>query len=251
MSLNKNTSCSEKQFPNEEPNTISNQITRLLQNPILLELENLIWRCKSLEKWIDFSNLPKNINKIVIVWASCSWKTTMIQYVNWKINWIKCRQRIITREPRDGDNLAENRYISKKDFDTEVEQWKIDYHWNRDLGWENTEIYAFPKINNDSNISIYSWNNAIFSNIGWSDFFKDAIIIWIEADFKTKEERLKTRSWDLVQNKPNEVKKRLEGSIYDVANHCHIIVNNYWENVNNSQKDFFYLVNYIWALKWE
>lgn len=228
----------------------------LTQNGNLLfwNLQEIINNSSSLIEWWIFNNLKTipRIKKIIIIWSSASWKSTMINYLKkhiWDNTFIP--KRYITREKRMNESEDENLFITKQNLDDLYKKWEIDFKWNRimEKNWENCrdEMYWFEKTS-DWKLKIYWCNNAIYNNnqsIEPNDIMKDSLVIWIYAPDEIRWLRLQKRSPDLIKHKPSEVQTRLLDSSNNIKPNCHLILNNYLQYEQESKNDILLLIEYL------
>lgn len=151
-------------------------------------------------------------------------------------------KRFITRDPRKGDNLIENSYVSVEELEKLQSNNELAVAWDRVL--DKTMHYAFAKPAKGK-IAVYSANNAIYQypdKVNPSGFFKETIIVGITASYEDRLQRLKDRSPDLFEKKAEQIKLRLADSADNVIPHVdHVFVNA--EEMNNSKRlfcDFIY-----------
>ncbi len=194
------------------------------------------WRDSSLA-WIREDNLEKLdvIRSIVVVGSSNSGKTTIVNYIREMLNnhpafsqAFDIPKRVITRPQRKNDDLEENIFAStSEDFTRETER---GIAWERDMGAGRTERYGFVK-SDPNKIPIYSANNALLKNrdsIVSSDpsFLDHSLVILVSAPDDARAKRLEKRSPDIVKDKPEEAKMRMEDSAMNQYPNCHVVVHN-------------------------
>lgn len=184
---------------------------------------------------------------ITIIGSSGVGKTTLVRalFEDERLkDIIDTPKRYITRDPRKGDNLIENSYVSVKELEKLQSNDKLAVAWDRVL--DKTMHYAFAKPANGK-IAVYSANNAIYQHpdkVNPSGFFKETIIVGITASYKDRLQRLKDRSPDLFKEKAEQIKLRLADSADNIIPYVdHVFVND--ERIDISKKKF---CNFVYKL---
>lgn len=171
-----------------------------------------------------------SFDSIVIVGSSGSGKTTLINQLR-KFEKLVIPQRLITRQPRKNDNIAENKYISEDKLLNLYKNQELLFYWTRKMENNREEKYGIVNIDIHSDaIPVISGNNALFNNsssISPLNILDKALFIGIYTPDKIRYSRLKNRSPDLFENNPTEIAYRLGDSSNNIIKYSHIIVNNY------------------------
>jgi ribose 1,5-bisphosphokinase PhnN len=183
-------------------------------------------------------------NGITIIGSSGVGKTTLIRSLlkdERLKNIIDIPKRYITRDPRKGDNLLENKYVSTSELAQMIPKHAISVVWERVL--DKTMQYAFAKPKTGL-IPIYSANNAIYQypkKVKPLGFFEDTIIVGITASYEDRLQRLKDRSPDLFEEKAEQIKLRLADSADNILPYVDYHFTNK-KDLETSKKEFADLI---------
>lgn len=177
----------------------------------------------------------ERIDAVVVVGPSGAGKSSLVDVARTYINdpalaeaHFVVPKRIVSRPERANDNLAENDFVANLDeFKEKVGdgiRWRRKMDQRKEGG--RTEWYGFEKPPQGA-LPIYSANLDFFSQeSGLSgipdDFFKRALVIYVNALPHIREERLHERSPDIMANQPEEAAKRLAGDTESAVKKAHI-----------------------------
>jgi ADP-ribose pyrophosphatase len=254
--------------------------------PVLEKGDGLIGGVKSIFK--EIKNLPSlkvlkkieelsNIQGIALVGSSASGKSTLMSKVRRSFSEsedVEIPFRYITRPKRLGDNLEENKFVSRAEFQDNVQNGNILIHWTRKMEGNRTEHYGF-EATNPMKLAVYSANNDFFRSISETinsssncennkkqlddvnyqrirqvlAARKTLLIVGVYAPDEIRKKRLLQRSPDLSEN---EKKYRIGDSSDNIIPHCHIIINNYGKNEKNAINNIIDLIKVVVAnrVKW-
>ncbi len=182
-------------------------------------------------------NLEKlqEIQSILVVGSSGAGKTTVVNMGRELLatypelgQHFEIPKRVITRPMRENDDTNEN--IFAKDDEEFDRLTRGGVRWERDMGDGRIERYGFVAAT-PGKMPIYSANSAILANRASVEtpdpnFFDSALIFMVHASDDTRARRLAARSPDLVRDKPEEAKKRLEGTPVSQYENSHLILQN-------------------------
>lgn len=196
----------------------------------------------------------KKIDSIIFVGSSSTGKSTLVDVVRDAISQdpelsarVSVPKRVVTRPQRENDNLVENIFITPEAFSAMVEKGKIGLRWIRKMEGTRTESYGFlaPE---SGEMPIYSANNAVINNkesLEPADILEKSLIIAVYAPEPVREQRLVTRSPDLVQNKPEEAAYRLADRAINMFPEAHIVVKNFGRYENKTKADILALIKLL------
>lgn len=155
---------------------------------------------------------------IVIVGATCSGKTTLVQAVrDAAIDGVDIPRRFVTRAPRPGDVVDE---ASQLTVDTEYL-----IHWTRTLAGR-TERYAFARPA-PGKLAVYSANNAILRGVQPEGALVGALIVGVFAPEDVRAQRLRVRSPELCRDRPDEARARLAEPMPE---HVDVVIENHGDH---------------------
>jgi len=175
---------------------------------------------------------PKVIRAVVMVGSSASGKSTMIRALRTsdlaRRHAIVVPGRYITRPWRPDDVHGENIHVTDEEFDDLVRRRDIQVHWTKRIG-PRYERYGFPPISG-APLPVYSGNNALVtpsSCLEPENFLESALVIAVYAPPRVRELRLAERSPDLIRERPEYVRSRLNDDGIRVLQLSHLVVDNY------------------------
>jgi ribose 1,5-bisphosphokinase PhnN len=192
-------------------------------------------------KW---SELHSKIKGIMIVGSTCSGKSTIVNQIRNSLKKVKVPKRIITRPQRLNDNLIENTFRTKDEFQKMITNHEIGLNWTRKMEGKREEQYGFEIVAKEK-FAVYSGNNALYNNkesVRPKELLENHLYVGIYAPDKIRKERLLERSPDM---KTEEVSYRLNDKSENILEHCHIIVNNFDSYQKNSGKELMDLINFL------
>ena len=218
---------------------------------VLNNLDSIRLRTENLEKL-------KHISNIIFVGSSLVGKSTLVDAVrnamekNEELGSVfLIPKRVITRPQRANDNLVENRFVTTDEFDDMIQRGDIGLHWVRKMEGDREEKYGF--LSTDKNkIPIFSANNAIINNKGSvvpPDLLEHSLIIAVYSPESLRGERMQQRSPDLVKDKPEEVKYRLDDRAINMYPEAHLVVKNFGRYQDLVKEDLIHLFSLITDLK--
>lgn len=171
---------------------------------------------------------PVHVDAIVIVGATCTGKTTLVDELRRAaLAGIEIPRRFVTRAPRADDLPAEAGHLSAAELDAGLARGDLHLHWSRTLD-DQTERYAFatprPGV-----LAVYSANNAIYlpDNARPPGALANALFVGIYAPDEIRAQRLRARSPELCRDRPDEVRARLAETADAMRPHVHVVVENH------------------------
>ena len=182
------------------------------------------------KKWPDLKS--GQIEKIYVIGSTGVGKTTLVNYIKDKTNFIKqgilqVPLRYITRPARRNDDIIENRHVTQEEFDHHLAQGDIGVHWRRDLGGQHFERYGFAALRTNA-VPLYSANMALVRSDAQllpDDSLENSLIIGVYLPADIRFDRFAKRSPDVLLNKA-EAEKRLSDDPRAVFDFCHVVVDN-------------------------
>ncbi len=170
---------------------------------------------------------------IVILGATCAGKTTISNAVRdsalAREGRVEVPRRYVTRPPRLNDCVAESVHVTCEVFERLARERRIGLRWSRTLGAGPEERYGFPPVGTQA-LPVYSGNNAVIanaSNMEPSRALRNALFVAIYAPDPVRERRLRERSPDLWERRPDEVAARLAERSADALSLAHVVVHNH------------------------
>lgn len=152
----------------------------------------------------------------VIVGSSASGKSTLVRGLrNCQLaldGVIGFPRRFITRSMRLNEDLEENEVLTESRMRLAIARSELEVWWTRQLG-DRTEYYAFRKQPRDT-FPVYSANNAILRSRDPQilEFLFTKAVIQVYAPDELRRARLRSRSPDMVAERPREASMRLADS---------------------------------------
>lgn len=195
-------------------------------------------------EFIEFKkrHLKSGFNSIVIVGPSCSGKTTIVNSLRnstlTSSKKFRIPRRITTRPIRENDCKIENQHVNAERFRKLWEAKQIEFFWTRKFGENDPIFYGFEK-QELVGIPIYSANNALLLNSTSTtpkNILRKGMFISINAPKKIRVERFKKRSLDILNQKREESKLRLNDNSHNESKLIHITINNDSKHLNNATK---------------
>ena len=180
----------------------------------------------------------------MIVGSTCSGKSTIVDVVRNKAKEIVVPKRIITRPKRLNDNLIENTFRSKDEFQKMIHSGDIGLHWTRKMEGSREEQYGFESVSAEKFV-VYSGNNALYDNkesVRPKETLDNHLYVGVFAPDEVRKNRLLSRSPDM---QPEELDYRLNDKSENILPHCHIIVNNFGPTENCSGADLIKLIEFL------
>jgi hypothetical protein len=144
------------------------------------------------------------IASIVIVGASCSGKTTLVDAVRAaRLPGVCVPQRFVTRPPRPDD--TSDTHIAHGEFERLIANGTIAVHWRRIFEAGRSERYGFAPVE-PGTLPVFAANNAICAGVEPAGVLAGALIVGIVAPAAVRARRLRLRSPELP---PEEARFRL------------------------------------------
>lgn len=186
----------------------------------------------------NFKNIT-SIRGILVIGPSGSGKTTLINNLKKQCENVIVPKRLITRPPRLNDDIDENIYLTKKEFEAKIERNELEFYWCRELEKDRKEFYGFEKVTGNL-LPIFSADNpAIYTS--YVQTKSDLLILGVYAPDEVRQKRLAIRSPDIL---PSELIHRIKDPlIIDAFEKSHLVVNNFGQYEEHVSK--FDIINFI------
>ena len=171
---------------------------------------------------------PERVECVVIVGPTCAGKSTILDAIRNSSPGVDVPRRFVTRAPRAGDRASESAHVDAATFENRVRSGEIAFHWVRPMENGREERYGFPPATH-GRFAVYSGNNAIYANaasVRPSTILNHAFLLGVDAPLGEREARLRARSPDLWEKRPDEVRHRLEDRAEEMRSHVHAVIEN-------------------------
>jgi ribose 1,5-bisphosphokinase PhnN len=173
--------------------------------------------------------LPELPSCVVVVGASCTGKTTLVDAVRHaQLPGVFVATRYVTRPRRANDSCKENIHLDSDAFAARQAAGEIAWAWSRPMHGSRVIRYGFDRAPQGS-LPLYSANNALYRHsdtIQPAGVIDNALWVGLHAPAELRRLRMAKRSSDLSES---EREFRLADVGDDMRGRVHLVLNNHGE----------------------